>query len=60
MLVILDPGDYDLWLGPSVHDAKRLEPLLVPYRSEAVAAHPVSTRVNDPKADDPRCVEPVA
>jgi putative SOS response-associated peptidase YedK len=58
--VILDPGDDDLWLDPDVQDAQRLEPLLVPYRSEAMAAHPVSTRVNDPKADDPRCVEPVA
>jgi putative SOS response-associated peptidase YedK len=42
MPVILDPGDYDLWLDPDVQDPKRLEPLLVPYTSEAMAAWPVS------------------
>jgi putative SOS response-associated peptidase YedK len=31
MPVILDPGDYDLWLDPDVQDANRLEPLLVQY-----------------------------
>ena len=59
MPVILNQADYDLWLDPDVQDAKRLEPLLVPYRSEAMAAYAVSTMVNNPKADDPRCVEPV-
>jgi putative SOS response-associated peptidase YedK len=58
--VILDPADYDLWLDPDVQDAKRLEPLLVPYTSEALAAWPVSTRVNNPKVDDPKCIEPMA
>jgi hypothetical protein len=42
-----------------VHDVKRLEPLLVPYTGEEMAACPVSTVVNNPKAEDPRCVEPV-
>jgi putative SOS response-associated peptidase YedK len=58
--VILDPGDYDLWLDPDVQDAKRLEPLLVPYTSEVMGAYPVRTLVNNPKADDPRCIEPMA
>jgi putative SOS response-associated peptidase YedK len=58
MPVIVDPGDYDLWLDTEVQDVKRLEPLLVPYTSEAMAAWPVSTRVNNPKADDPKCIEP--
>jgi putative SOS response-associated peptidase YedK len=57
MPVILHPADYDLWLDPDVQDAKRLEPLLVPYTSEAMAAWPVSTLVNNPKADDPKCIE---
>jgi putative SOS response-associated peptidase YedK len=56
MPVIFDPADYDLWLDPDVQDAKRLEP----YRGEAMAAWPVSTLVNSPKADDPRCIEPAA
>jgi putative SOS response-associated peptidase YedK len=60
MPVILSPADYGLWLDPDVQDSKKLEQLLVPYTGEAMAAWPVSTRVNNPKADDPRCVEPAA
>jgi putative SOS response-associated peptidase YedK len=58
MPVILPPGDYDLWLDPNVQEAKRLEPLLVPFASDAMAARPVSTLVNNPRADDPRCMAP--
>jgi putative SOS response-associated peptidase YedK len=57
MPAIPDPGDYDLWLDPDMQDAKRLEPLLVPYTGEAMAAWPVSTMVNNPRADDPKCIE---
>ena len=60
MPVILDPGDYDLWLDPEVQATNRLEPLLVPYTSEAMTAYPVSTLGNNPKADDGRCIEPAA
>jgi putative SOS response-associated peptidase YedK len=60
MPIILDPGDYDLWLDPGVQDAKWLEPLLVPYTGESMAAWPVSTLVNNSKVDEPRCIEPVA
>jgi putative SOS response-associated peptidase YedK len=60
MPVIVKPEDYDLWLDPDAQDAKRLEPLLVPYTSEAMGAWPVSTRVNSPANNDARCVEPAA
>jgi putative SOS response-associated peptidase YedK len=60
MPVIVNPGDYDVWLDPAVQDAKRLEPLLVPYKSDAMAAWPVSTLVNNPKAGGPKCIEEVA
>jgi putative SOS response-associated peptidase YedK len=33
--------------------------MLVPYPEKEMAAHPVSTLVNNPKLDDPRCIEPV-
>jgi hypothetical protein len=59
MPVIVNPGDYDLWLDPDVQDATQLEPLLVPCTSEAMVAYPVSTRVNSPANDDARCIEPV-
>jgi putative SOS response-associated peptidase YedK len=32
----------------------------VPYPSEAMAAYPVRTLVNNPKADEPKCIEPAA
>ena len=60
MPVILDPEDFDLWLDPDVQDAKRLEPLLVPFAGEGMEAWPVSMLVNNPKADEPRCIEPAA
>ena len=58
--VSLDPRTYDLWLDPRVQDAKRLESLLVPFRGEGMEAYPVSTLVNNPKTDNPKCIEPVA
>ena len=30
-----------------------------PYPADDMTAHPVSTHVNRPANDDPRCVEPV-
>jgi putative SOS response-associated peptidase YedK len=67
MPVILDPNDYDLWLGSNGphsagndadndagHDARA--ELLRPYPGEAMAARPVSTYVNSPANDDAKCI----
>ena len=54
MPVILSPPDYDEWLQGS--DG---EQLLKPFPSDRMAAHPVSTHVNSPKNDDPKCIEPL-
>jgi putative SOS response-associated peptidase YedK len=59
MPVILDPEDYGLWLDPSVHDPRLLGPLLRPYPSEQLVAHPVDKLVNDPRHEGPGCVEPM-
>ena len=59
MPVILDEQDYEQWLDPKQQEPKILEPLLIPYRSEEMAAYPVSTLVNSPRNDDGRCIEPV-
>ena len=59
MPVILNAADYDLWLDPDMQDARRLEPLLVPYTGEPMAAYLVSMRVNSPANNDARCIEPV-
>jgi hypothetical protein len=34
--------------------------MLAPYPEKEMAAHPVSTLVNNPKFDDPRRIEPAA
>ena len=53
MPVILPPEAYAPWLaGDDVP--------LAPYPADAMTAHPVSTLVNRPANDDPRCVEPIA
>ena len=60
MPVILHPDDYALWLDPTVDDRRRLQPLLRPYPAAEMEAYPVSRRVNAPRYDDPRCIEPLA
>ena len=53
MPVILPPGAFDPWLEGS-------EVPLGPWPADAMTIHPVSTLVNKPANDDPRCVEAVA
>ena len=53
MPVILAPNAWDAWLAGE-------EVPLGPYPADAMTAHPVSTHVNRPANDDPRCVEPVS
>jgi len=57
MPVILEPGDYALWLDPAVEDPAAVEHLVAPNDDEAIVAEPVSTHVNRVANDDPRCVE---
>ena len=53
MPVILPRDSYGLWLaGEDVP--------LAPYPADEMSAWPVSTHVNRPANDDPRCIEPVA
>ena len=53
MPVILPPDAWDAWLAGD-------EISLAPYPADAMTANPVSTHVNRPANDDPRCVEPVS
>jgi len=57
MPVLLAPEDYDRWLDPHLDDAEELQDLLEPYPPEEMEAHPVSKHVNNPRNEDPRCVE---
>ena len=52
MPVIVPPERFEPWLaGEDVP--------LGPYPPESMTVHPVSTHVNKPANDDPRCIEPV-
>lgn len=58
MPVILPPSVYGDWLEPAVRVPEQPDPLLVPYPPDAMAAHPVSEYVNNPRNDGPECVRP--
>lgn len=58
MPVILDPADYETWLNPT-RDPEALRALLKPYPAPAMIAWKIGTRVNNPRNDDPACLEAV-
>jgi len=47
------------WIDPAA-DVAGLASLLAPYPASEMEAYPVSTWVNSPAHDDPRCLEPLA
>jgi len=59
MPVIIPPERYAAWLDPRT-PAPALQELMLPSPSEWLEAFPVSLRVNNPRADDARILEPVA
>ena len=64
MPVIVDPADYDLWLGGDGEGdsdgGDALRAILGPFAPELMAFYRVSTRVNNVRNDDPACIEPLA
>ena len=60
MPAILPPASQEPWLDPANRDPAVLLALLEPYPPEGMQAHPVSTYVNSPKNNDPKCVLPFA
>jgi hypothetical protein len=59
-LPYLPPEVYADWLDPANQDAASVQSLLLPYTADSMRSYPVSTWVNDPRHDDPRCLEPAA
>jgi putative SOS response-associated peptidase YedK len=57
MPVILEPDDFDLWLGPGV-DTEELEALLKPYEGK-LEAYPISRRVGKPSENDADLIKKV-
>jgi putative SOS response-associated peptidase YedK len=58
MPVILHPEDFDSWLDPTRDRPQALADLLRPYPAEEMESFPVSKKVNNPRIDDPTCIEP--
>ena len=60
MPVIISPSFYDEWLDPAQTRESRLLELLRPYRANEMEAYEVSTLVNSPQNDIPKCIQPVS
>jgi putative SOS response-associated peptidase YedK len=58
MPVIVEPADYTAWLDPSQTDPDRLRTLFASLTADQLVTSPVSTIVNSPANDDPRCLSP--
>jgi putative SOS response-associated peptidase YedK len=59
MPVILDPGNYDLWLDPGMQNVAAVSELLMPYDARLMRSYPVSSRVSNVANDDEECARPV-
>jgi putative SOS response-associated peptidase YedK len=57
MPVILPVSAYDRWLDPD-EPVNDLQSPLKPYPADEMAAYPISTYVNSPKNQGPKCIEP--
>jgi putative SOS response-associated peptidase YedK len=57
MPVVVAPEHFALWLDPDVRDPSRLAAVLQPWTPEEWEAVRVSRWVNDPRHDDPGCLE---
>jgi len=58
MPAIIAPADYGAWLATACIDPGSATALLKPFPDHAMSARPVTTWVNDPRHDDPRCIQP--
>lgn len=60
MPVILEGSSFEEWLDPELEDKGLLSKLLEPAPTSFLEAVPVSTYVNSPGNEGPRCVEPIS
>lgn len=58
MPVILHPDDYLFWLDPAMQNSQALGALLKPYPGDDMEAYPISPLVNNPRNDNPLCLQP--
>jgi putative SOS response-associated peptidase YedK len=57
MPVILGQEQLDQWLDTQNTDTDTLEKYLCPYSKDDLQSYPVSLAVNNPRRDDPACVQ---
>jgi putative SOS response-associated peptidase YedK len=57
--VVLERGDWDLWLDPAVTDPWELQPLLVPNAAGTLIHYPVDRAVGDVRNDRPQLLDEV-
>lgn len=60
MPVIVGRPDYARWLDRDNRDTTSVEDLLLPSADDLLEARAVSTKVNNPRFDEPACVEAVS
>jgi putative SOS response-associated peptidase YedK len=60
MPVILPVDAYTTWLDPEEQKTEKLQSLLLPYPADEMMTVLVSTWVNNPRHEGPKCVEAVA
>ena len=58
MPVILNPEDYDIWLGSKTPIAA-LPAMFQPFSAEKMSAYPVSTYVSNARNEGPQCIVPL-
>ena len=59
MPLILDPQALEIWLDPTARP-RELDPLLAPPPDDWIETYEVSTVVNSPANDQPRCIEGIS
>ncbi len=60
MPVVIGRDDYARWLDPDIQKAAEVADLMQPCPDDWLEAIPVSTKVNNPRFDEPACIEPLA
>ena len=59
MPIILPPENFEKWLDTEIQMPEEILPLVQALPGEALAMHPVSSLVNNPKKEKAECVAPV-
>ncbi len=59
MPAILAPDEIGRWLDARWFEPRELERMLRPFAADAMTMHPVTSRVNNTRFDDPACIQPM-